>query len=835
MPPPNGPGPWGRAFRAPLEFASGALLQVPAHLLRGGRNIASLMGMVPGEGPMDHLSGKFGEMLRGYEEWESRVGPQGLAGDLGAIAGELGMTAAEIIYTGGAIRGAASLGKLGKGGEWLGRRSGNFMGEAVKDAIAVAPIDAVYAINPETSVTQVASHLLPQGSAGQRAAEQLNRTFVGRLAGEMGVGTAADVTFRSVGSGLKGGYALAKGERPETFLASGYHPGEAVQPLPMDLDEVLGPSNLDPAIRLDAPTDDMGAMISSVLKENASTMPSPDRLLLNEALSVAKIKGDLTEFEPVLRKYGLHEGLEYTLGTEATKKAAEEKSKSTQPFLAAARQLAPMAAGGVGLAGMAIADEGQQQLGGAALAMAGLVGAPGLYRGVSRLGGKGTMQFESKVGKLLSEDSRIAKFLSDREKGKATTFSLPSTKADGAGFSWEHIFADAGIARDEQEWTGLLQWLQQHKGSTLSLDDLNGYMERHGLRINEFVNESKGIAIGADAQPLRYQDSKFAQAVTTGREQRTELENFVGEHWNDQYDQAYREEMGVYRAGDHHPNDIDYIENAPAQTLIDDARLLAGLDYSEAGEEMMEKIRGFGEDTGGFWGAPRALFANDIETGRMDHQYDEELISESGLDTEFFSGTNDVVYDRPSLMTEGGDVHREIIITLDRKPDRVEGVDEWNEVGKPEYGGGASRDPGRSGEHGEPAPRFDEPHWGAGGTDPGGEFTDHLPELDNALLHIRYQIRTTPVVTDPDGVVSGGERVLFIDEIQSEWHQRARKYGYKGYQREDGTWVSGEEEVAELRAEIQEARFELANHPTARAAYERITRAARPWVKGELL
>ena len=40
----------------------------------------------------------------------------------------------------------------------------------------------------------------------------------------------------------------------------------------------------------------------------------------------------------------------------------------------------------------------------------------------------------------------------------------------------------------------------------------------------------------------------------------------------------------------------------------------------------------------------------------------------------------------------------------------------------------------------------------------------------NILAHVRYNERT-----DADG-----NRVLFIEEIQSDWHQEGRKRGYQG-------------------------------------------------------
>lgn len=50
------------------------------------------------------------------------------------------------------------------------------------------------------------------------------------------------------------------------------------------------------------------------------------------------------------------------------------------------------------------------------------------------------------------------------------------------------------------------------------------------------------------------------------------------------------------------------------------------------------------------------------------------------------------------------------------------------------------------------------------------EFNSNHFDQPNVLAHVRFNERT-----DADG-----KRVLFIEEIQSDWHQQGRKYGYKG-------------------------------------------------------
>jgi hypothetical protein len=55
----------------------------------------------------------------------------------------------------------------------------------------------------------------------------------------------------------------------------------------------------------------------------------------------------------------------------------------------------------------------------------------------------------------------------------------------------------------------------------------------------------------------------------------------------------------------------------------------------------------------------------------------------------------------------------------------------------------------------------------------GGRFeSGHWPDVDNPLVHIRLQDRTIPQA------LGDGERVLYIQEMQSDWHQRGRQKGY---------------------------------------------------------
>lgn len=52
----------------------------------------------------------------------------------------------------------------------------------------------------------------------------------------------------------------------------------------------------------------------------------------------------------------------------------------------------------------------------------------------------------------------------------------------------------------------------------------------------------------------------------------------------------------------------------------------------------------------------------------------------------------------------------------------------------------------------------------------GEQFSEHFPQETNLLAHVRFTERTDAT----------GRKVLFIDEIQSDWHQQGRREGYRG-------------------------------------------------------
>ena len=68
----------------------------------------------------------------------------------------------------------------------------------------------------------------------------------------------------------------------------------------------------------------------------------------------------------------------------------------------------------------------------------------------------------------------------------------------------------------------------------------------------------------------------------------------------------------------------------------------------------------------------------------------------------------------------------------------------------------------------------------------------HFGDVRNVLAHIRLKDRIGP----------NGERILFVEEIQSDWHQEGKKYGYDG----PSVTYNIESRRAEAENELEEAR-----------------------------
>ena len=73
-------------------------------------------------------------------------------------------------------------------------------------------------------------------------------------------------------------------------------------------------------------------------------------------------------------------------------------------------------------------------------------------------------------------------------------------------------------------------------------------------------------------------------------------------------------------------------------------------------------------------------------------------------------------------------------------------------------------------------------------------YSQHWQNIPNILAHIRFNER-----------IYNGKKILFIEEIQSDWHQTARKEGYEGG-KED--LIESREQVSKIKAKLEGIREE---------------------------
>lgn len=98
--------------------------------------------------------------------------------------------------------------------------------------------------------------------------------------------------------------------------------------------------------------------------------------------------------------------------------------------------------------------------------------------------------------------------------------------------------------------------------------------------------------------------------------------------------------------------------------------------------------------------------------------------------------------------------------------------------------------------------------------------SDHFPDMQNILAHVRLKDRTGP----------NGEKILHAEEIQSDWHQAARKKGYL----DKPVGYKTPEVIKELKA-LEQARAKIHNerteHQNAMKGVERM-RETNMYLKG---
>lgn len=93
-----------------------------------------------------------------------------------------------------------------------------------------------------------------------------------------------------------------------------------------------------------------------------------------------------------------------------------------------------------------------------------------------------------------------------------------------------------------------------------------------------------------------------------------------------------------------------------------------------------------------------------------------------------------------------------------------------------------------------------------GGESPGNPnyYTTHFPDDANPIAHVRFDERTD----------AAGKKVLLIEEVQSDWHQKGKKEGYQGKPPEPVTITSIERTPQSYVAKFSDGQFSMVGKGT---------------------
>jgi predicted RNA binding protein YcfA (HicA-like mRNA interferase family) len=152
--------------------------------------------------------------------------------------------------------------------------------------------------------------------------------------------------------------------------------------------------------------------------------------------------------------------------------------------------------------------------------------------------------------------------------------------------------------------------------------------------------------------------------------------------------------------------------------------------------------------------------------------YEQDL--RAGLDPSMSEGEGPPKHG--SYQLPGGENYRELLLTLPERIEMVEEAGKWVESRQNIYGDGRWYPVTATGswsEIGYATKAESDASFGTKKLVPRSApaYTEgHYGDTPNVLAHIRFNERTGP----------NGEKVLFIEEIQSDWHQEGAESGYKG-------------------------------------------------------
>jgi hypothetical protein len=279
-----------------------------------------------------------------------------------------------------------------------------------------------------------------------------------------------------------------------------------------------------------------------------------------------------------------------------------------------------------------------------------------------------------------------------------------------------------GVPASERDWVGMDDFIEQNKGKVLTREQVAEKFNEGRIQIGEVVH--------SDAPRMEFEAARKATLDKRYALERTLPPNFE-RRWQL----------------------VDALRYDPTSSL-DEVLEQAGIARDEA--DILLKDKAFAEAVDAFRKA-------DAQARRLEH-------AASGA----VRGTRYAAYVEP-----GGENYREVVLTLPKKtrsrPDLQGG--RWV-VRDPDAPGLVTMHSDRAAAERNAAERTaatgrehtaqSDAELQAQLSDDGGFTSPHWPGVDNPIAHVRMNDRTLP----------NGEKAVFIEEIQSDWHQKGRREGY---------------------------------------------------------
>jgi hypothetical protein len=361
-----------------------------------------------------------------------------------------------------------------------------------------------------------------------------------------------------------------------------------------------------------------------------------------------------------------------------------------------------------------------------------------------------------------------------------------------------------GVKPEELDWIGLGEWLREQGGKTLTREQVAEFVRANQIDVREVV---KGVPEGVDRKAMLSEQERLVQQITAAG---YEIDGnpadgpFIFRQGDDEdiamgggFPTQPYVPPAVQRAFERYVQidnqrgigyDIQTPQEAQAAPKFERYTLPGGANYREL---LLTKAR---SATAGptvsareqLGGAPREV--TDVA----------EIEENTGMAIdELPPGTKVLVYPKGGYITALPDGSYNVIVFNNETTTHDLALAEAFLVR--EFGAEIGIAPPDDGE-------FNHSHWAE----------------PNVLAHVRFNERT-----DADG-----KRVLFIEEIQSDWHQRGRKGGYSRAGAKEARKAEINAEIAPIIAEWGHRAYHDMP-PEVRARYETLTRE-RDAVVGEV-